>query len=66
MSRRLILAALALLLALPLAACGRKGSPEVPENAVYPRVYPNIPFPPPGARKAPDSQAPSAEPGPVQ
>jgi predicted small lipoprotein YifL len=34
--------ALALLLALPLAACGRKGPPEIPEDAdpKAPRRYP--------------------------
>jgi predicted small lipoprotein YifL len=33
---------LALALALPLAACGRKGPPEPPDNADprYPRSYP--------------------------
>ncbi len=37
--RRLLLA---LLLAAPLAACGRKGDPEAPEGADprYPRQYP--------------------------
>jgi hypothetical protein len=38
-TRRLALLALALL---PLAACGRRGSPEAPPNAdpAFPRIYP--------------------------
>jgi len=35
--------ALLLLLALPLAACGKKGAPEPPpgEKNTYPRTYPS-------------------------
>jgi hypothetical protein len=38
-TRRFALLALALL---PLAACGRRGSPEAPPNAdpAFPRIYP--------------------------
>ena len=42
MKRRLLLLALA---TLPLAACGRKGRPIPPENATYPRTYPDIDAP---------------------
>ena len=40
--RRLILAALILALAAPLAACGKKGDPRPPsgDNAPFPRTYP--------------------------
>jgi predicted small lipoprotein YifL len=42
-------------LALGLAACGRKGMPEWPEDAVYPRDYPYTPLPSETKRKTPDS-----------
>jgi predicted small lipoprotein YifL len=32
-------------LALGLAACGRKGMPEFPENTTYPNDYPHTPMP---------------------
>ncbi|MBL8806450.1 MAG: hypothetical protein JNN22_06360 [Rhodospirillales bacterium] len=40
--RTLRVLSVALALALPLAACGRKGPPEAPEGAdpKYPRTYP--------------------------
>lgn len=37
---RLMLLALIIAIASPLAACGRKGSPEYPEDSEYPRSYP--------------------------
>jgi predicted small lipoprotein YifL len=42
MTRRALLLALAAALAVPLAACGRKGTPEPPEDAdpKAPRRYP--------------------------
>lgn len=52
MIRHMLSLALVLLLASSLAACGRKGYPEEPENAVYPRNYPYTPLPVP-AQKAP-------------
>jgi len=41
-ARRLVLLAALLLLALPLAACGKKGAPQPPadEPNTYPRTYP--------------------------
>ncbi|MBI5162412.1 MAG: hypothetical protein HY985_00765 [Magnetospirillum sp.] len=44
MIRRLTILALVVALAVPLAACGRKGRPIAPENSVYPRTYPPITF----------------------
>ncbi len=38
---RLIVLALVIALASPLAACGRKSSPERPEDSDYPRNYPS-------------------------
>ena len=38
--RRLALLLLAASLALPAAGCGRKGQPEPPPGADYPRTYP--------------------------
>ncbi|EME70486.1 hypothetical protein H261_08388 [Paramagnetospirillum caucaseum] len=32
-------------LAIGIAACGRKGMPEQPDGAVYPRDYPYTPLP---------------------
>ena len=46
MTRTLIMLALAVMLALPLAACGRKGNPEPPEGSTYPRDYPYTPMSP--------------------
>jgi len=37
---RLMVLALILAIASPLAACGRKGAPERPEGSKYPRSYP--------------------------
>ena len=54
---------LALCLAGPLAACGKKGAPAAPKDEpnVYPRAYPNDPTQP---SKAPDPSAfPSIRPG---
>ncbi len=40
--RRLMILALAAMLALPaLASCGRKGPPEPPEGSTYPQQYPD-------------------------
>ncbi len=36
---------LALMVALPLGACGRKGNPEPPDGTTYPRDYPYTPMP---------------------
>ncbi|TAN58693.1 MAG: hypothetical protein EPN20_16090 [Magnetospirillum sp.] len=47
MTRRLLILGLAVLMAVPLAGCGRKGNPEEPEDAVYPRTYPYTPLPSP-------------------
>lgn len=41
MMRSILIAALIL----GLAACGRKGMPERPDDAVYPRDYPYTPQP---------------------
>lgn len=41
LSRRLVILALLIAIASPLAACGRKGSPERPEDSQYPRSYPS-------------------------
>jgi len=40
-------------LAASLAACGRKGYPKEPEDAVFPRLYPYTPLPA-GAVATPD------------
>ena len=43
MSRLALLALAALLLGLPLAACGRKGAPQPPgpaDHIIYPKGYP--------------------------
>jgi predicted small lipoprotein YifL len=37
----LMVLALILAIASPLAACGRKGSPDYPEDSKYPRNYPS-------------------------
>ncbi len=39
--RRALMLVLVLLLAAPLAACGKKGMPEAPEDSDYPRSYPS-------------------------
>ncbi len=39
--RRLLLIALVIGLALPLAACGKKNQPEPPPGSTYPRTYPH-------------------------
>ena len=43
MSRLIVAIVLALALALPLAACGKKGLPGLPEGTTddFPRKYPN-------------------------
>jgi len=43
--RRFAVVMLALAVASPLAACGRKGKPVPPEGTVYPRQYPKVDFP---------------------
>ena len=45
MIRRLLILGMVALMAVSLAACGRKGNPEEPENAIYPRTYPYTPLP---------------------
>jgi predicted small lipoprotein YifL len=40
-ARHLLLALLLTGLVLPAAACGRKGAPEPPPGADYPRTYPS-------------------------
>lgn len=40
-TRRLLTLALLAVLLLPLSACGRKGQPEPPPGADYPRTYPS-------------------------
>lgn len=37
-----------------LAGCGRKGMPEHPDDAVYPRDYPYTPMPAEPKKKSPD------------
>ena len=56
--KKFLVVVLALALAGPLAACGRKGNPEAPENADprYPRAYPGS--------AAPRPAAPAPGPGP--
>jgi len=39
-ARRLAAVFLIALMAAPISACGRKGSPEHPEGSKYPREYP--------------------------
>jgi predicted small lipoprotein YifL len=38
--QRLLVLALIIAIASPLAACGRKGAPDRPDNSKYPRSYP--------------------------
>lgn len=45
MMRRLVLLLVAVGLALPLAGCGRKSTPQPVEGSFYPFKYPNTPFP---------------------
>lgn len=45
MARTLITLILVAAMAVPLAACGRRGKPVVPEGSTYPRTYPDITFP---------------------
>jgi hypothetical protein len=45
MIRRLVLLLVAVGLALPLAGCGRKSTPQPAEGAFYPFKYPYTPFP---------------------
>ena len=60
MMHRLLTLGLVVLMAASLAACGRKGIPYEPEDAVYPRVYPYTPLPQaPAAKTAPDGDASS-------
>ena len=42
MTRPFVLLLLAVLMGLPLAACGRKSTPATPVGAYYPRHYPEI------------------------
>lgn len=39
--RLTVLALIALMFVAPLAACGKKGSPERPPGSDFPRMYPN-------------------------
>jgi len=41
MFRKSLLTLAILALALPLAACGKKGLPQHPADSTYPREYPN-------------------------
>ncbi|WP_237051284.1 LPS translocon maturation chaperone LptM [Magnetospirillum sp. ME-1] len=47
-------------LVVALAACGRKGMPERPDDAVYPRDYPYTPLPAEPKKKTPDPTTNSA------
>lgn len=65
-ARRLLALVLVAGLASGLAACGRKGNPLPPDDAVYPRQYPYTPLPsrisgPKPAGDGPAQTAPSAE-----
>lgn len=40
MIRKIVIVMLILALASPLAACGRKSSPEQPKGSDHPRAYP--------------------------
>ena len=53
MKHRLLILGLVALMAASLAACGRKGAPYEPEDAVYPRTYPYTPLPS-SAKTAPE------------
>lgn len=65
--RRLALALVAsVVLALPLAACGKKGGPERPEGSTFPRQYPNPnPTPPPNSTPDQASADQTSAPAPV-
>ena len=41
MIRKLVLLALVLAIAVPVAGCGRKGALDAPEGTEYPREYPS-------------------------
>ena len=61
MMRRLLILGVVTLVATSLTACGRKGNPSEPDDAVYPRIYPYTPLPaPPTVQTAPEgvSRAP--------
>ena len=59
-SRRRLLGLLAAGLGVgALAACGRKGRPVEPEDAVYPRTYPYTPHPGATAARRQTAPAPS-------
>ncbi|KIL97925.1 hypothetical protein CCC_00986 [Paramagnetospirillum magnetotacticum MS-1] len=45
---------LVLALVLGVAACGRKGMPEWPDDVIYPRDYPYTPLPNEPKAKKPD------------
>jgi len=53
---------LILALALGLAACGRKGMPDWPEDTVYPRDYPRTPLPAESKTKSRPEQSGTAYP----
>ncbi|MDO8606980.1 MAG: hypothetical protein Q7R40_10620 [Phaeospirillum sp.] len=61
MIRRLLILGVVVMMAASLAACGRKGNPEEPEDAIYPRTYPYTPMPA-TPRKKPASGAAIDEP----
>lgn len=63
MNRPLMRVTLVVMLALSLAACGKKGAPGAPKDEVntYPRSYPNVPGQP--VKQADPSAFPEIGPG---
>lgn len=53
---RLVALAMIIAMAVPLAACGRKASPERPGDAGYPHNYPSEP---PASDDAPSDEPPA-------
>ena len=64
MMRRLLILTVMVVTAVSLTACGRKGSPKEPDDAVYPRAYPYTPLPVPITKPQPDATGgtPATEP----
>jgi predicted small lipoprotein YifL len=56
MMKRLVLVLVLAAVATSLSACGRKGRPIPPEDAVYPRQYPKIDFPGQQQQRPPETQ----------